>query len=173
MTRFAWADDRSGSFATEIACPRRVRFYPDGGLNDETRARLVAACWRFAARSEAIHLATVRKNGLLRCARNDGLSAMAQHATLSVVIARRQVRATRGPMTGSAVSKTARASRDRPWIRRGRATAITERVPALPAVLRDDTPPTDCLRSTEAPAPPSGSDRTRMDTWCESGIRSE
>jgi len=49
MTRFAWADDRSGSFATEIACPRRVRFYPDGGLNDETRARLVAACWRFAA----------------------------------------------------------------------------------------------------------------------------
>jgi hypothetical protein len=37
------------SFATEIACPRRVRFYPDSGLNDETRARLVAACWRFAA----------------------------------------------------------------------------------------------------------------------------
>jgi len=97
------AEVRSGSFATEIACPRRVRFYPDGGLNDETRARLVAACWRFAARSEAIHLATVRKNGLLRCARNDGLSAMAQHATLSVVIARQQVRATRGPMTGSGV----------------------------------------------------------------------
>ena len=40
---------RFGSFATEIACPRRVRFYPDSGLNDETRARLVAACWRFAA----------------------------------------------------------------------------------------------------------------------------
>jgi len=43
------SDFCSGSFATEIACPRRVRFYPDSGLNDETRARLVAACWRFAA----------------------------------------------------------------------------------------------------------------------------
>ena len=58
---------------------------------------------RHCERSEAIHLATVRKNGLLRCARNDGLSAMAQHTTLSVVIARQQVRATRGPMTGSGV----------------------------------------------------------------------
>src|SRR5712691_10054397 len=43
--------------------------------------------------------------------------------------------------------------------------------PALPAVLRDDTPPTDCLRSTEVPAAPCGSDRTRMDTLCGSGIR--
>src|SRR5258707_284172 len=43
--------------------------------------------------------------------------------------------------------------------------------PALPAVRRDDTPPTDRPRSTEAPAPRSGSDRTRMDTWCGSGIR--
>ena len=36
-------------FATEMACPRRVRFYPDSGLNDETRTRSVEASWRFAA----------------------------------------------------------------------------------------------------------------------------
>jgi hypothetical protein len=36
---------------------------------------------RHCERSEAIHRATVRKNGLLRCARNDGLRAMAQHGT--------------------------------------------------------------------------------------------
>src|SRR5882757_7112606 len=84
---------------------------------------------RHCERSEAIHLATARKNGLLRCARNDvELQA-------------------RPRFTGSPAG------------------------PALPAVLRDDTPPTDCLRSTEAPAPRCGSDRTRMDTWCGSGIR--
>jgi len=36
-------------FNVRDGSPRRVRFYPDSGLNDETRARLVAACWRFAA----------------------------------------------------------------------------------------------------------------------------
>ena len=36
---------------------------------------------RHCERSEAIHLAAQRKNGLLRCARNDGLRAMAQHGT--------------------------------------------------------------------------------------------
>jgi hypothetical protein len=36
-------------FANEMACPRRARFYPDSGLNEETRTRPVEACWRFAA----------------------------------------------------------------------------------------------------------------------------
>src|SRR5882757_7720557 len=36
---------------------------------------------RHCERSEAIHLAAQRRNGLLRCARNDGLRAMAQHGT--------------------------------------------------------------------------------------------
>src|SRR5258708_22612337 len=49
--------------------------------------------------AQAIHLATVRKNGLLRCARNDGLIAMAQHATLSVLIRLQQLLAIRGPMS--------------------------------------------------------------------------
>src|SRR6266481_3453031 len=48
---------------------------------------------------------------------------------------------------------------------------ITGRVPALPAAHRDDTRTTDRPRWSEAPAPRSGSDRTRMDTWCGSGIR--
>ena len=43
------ANVRDSSIATEMACPRRVRFYPDSGLNDETRTRPVEACWRFAA----------------------------------------------------------------------------------------------------------------------------
>jgi hypothetical protein len=54
---------------------------------------------------------------------------------------------------------------------RRRQTWITEPVPALRAAPPDDTPPTARLRSTEAPAPPSGSDRTRMDSGCGSGIR--
>lgn len=37
-----------GQIAT-MACPRRVRFYPDSGLNEETRTRPVEACWRFVA----------------------------------------------------------------------------------------------------------------------------
>jgi hypothetical protein len=38
-----------GPIATEMARPRRVRFYPDSGLTVETRTIPVEACWRFAA----------------------------------------------------------------------------------------------------------------------------
>ena len=37
------------TFATEMACPRRVRLFPNSGLNDETRTRPVEDGWRFAA----------------------------------------------------------------------------------------------------------------------------
>src|SRR5882757_27857 len=40
---------RSMPFATEMVCPCRVRFQPDSGLTDETRARPVEAYRRFAA----------------------------------------------------------------------------------------------------------------------------
>jgi len=67
------------------------RFYPDGGLNDETRARLGRGPVAGSRAQRAIHLATVKKNwNCFAGARNDGLSAMAQHATLSVVIARQK-----------------------------------------------------------------------------------
>ena len=69
----------------------------------------------------------------------------------------------------SATPATAPTARSR--LSDHRQHGISERVPALPAALRDDTPPIDRLRSTEAPALPSGSDRTRRDTWCGSGSR--
>ena len=48
---------------------------------------------------------------------------------------------------------------------------VTERVSDLPVVRRGDMPPIDRVLSTGAPALPCGSDRTRMDTGCENGIR--
>jgi hypothetical protein len=62
---------------------------------------------------------------------------------------------------------TSRSQRGYRW----RPTRITARMAALPAVLPDDTPPTDPLPPIELQAAQSGSDRTRRDILCADGAR--